>query len=138
MSSSLQWFWCLFMRLCLPLNSWGILHCPFFQLYWNALYETLESLLWINLFLYFSSLQPVRDTREKQVQLWKELIIDYCRAQKVFLIGLEEDFPLFSNSVIESKFLSYGMLEISSIGWMSILWGDFLAFNSFIWIFRVH
>ncbi|KAG2309878.1 hypothetical protein Bca52824_029626 [Brassica carinata] len=35
-------------------------------------------------------LQPVRDTREKQIQLWKELI----------LIGVE-DSPLFSNSAID-------------------------------------
>lgn len=49
------------------------------------------------------SLQPVRDTREKQVQLWKELILDYCRSQKIFIIGLDEDFPLFTNPVIESE-----------------------------------
>ncbi|KAF3447699.1 hypothetical protein FNV43_RR08402 [Rhamnella rubrinervis] len=49
----------------------------------------------------FFSLQPVRDTREKQVQLWKELILDYCRTQKIFIVGLEEEFPLFSNPVIE-------------------------------------
>lgn len=45
----------------------------------------------------------MRDTREKQVQLWRELILDYCRTQKVFVIALEEEFPLFSNPVIESK-----------------------------------
>uniref|UniRef100_A0A2P2K677 ESCRT-II complex subunit VPS25 n=1 Tax=Rhizophora mucronata TaxID=61149 RepID=A0A2P2K677_RHIMU len=50
---------------------------------------------------FFFSLQPVRDTREKQVQLWKELIVDYCKTQKIFVVGLEEDFPLFSNPVIE-------------------------------------
>jgi len=49
----------------------------------------------------YFTLQPVRDTREKQVQVWKELIIDYCRTQKIFVIGLEEEFPLFSNPVIE-------------------------------------
>ena len=49
------------------------------------------------------SLQPVRETREKQVQLWKELILDYCRSQKMYIISLEEDFPLFSNPKIESK-----------------------------------
>ncbi|CAH2060736.1 unnamed protein product, partial [Thlaspi arvense] len=47
------------------------------------------------------SLQHVRDTREKQIQLWEELIFDYCKTQKVFLIGVEEDFPLFSNSSID-------------------------------------
>ncbi|KAL3610207.1 hypothetical protein D5086_001227, partial [Populus alba] len=49
----------------------------------------------------YFTLQPVRDTREKQVQLWKELILDYCRTQKIFVIGLEEEFPLFSNHLIE-------------------------------------
>ncbi|KAI7726768.1 hypothetical protein M8C21_028281 [Ambrosia artemisiifolia] len=49
----------------------------------------------------YFTLQPVRETKEKQVQLWKELIIDYCRTQKIFIIGLEEDFPLFSNPAIE-------------------------------------
>jgi hypothetical protein len=29
------------------------------------------------------SLQPVRDTRERQVALWKEFILDFCRAHKV-------------------------------------------------------
>lgn len=48
------------------------------------------------------SLQPVKETREKQVQVWKQLLLDYCRSQKIFVIGLEEDFPLFSNPVIES------------------------------------
>lgn len=50
-------------------------------------------------------LQPVRDTREKQIQLWKELVLEFCRSQKIFIISLEEDFPLFSNPTIESKFL---------------------------------
>eukprot|EP00262_Sarcandra_glabra_P009400 TRINITY_DN2375_c0_g1_i1.p1 TRINITY_DN2375_c0_g1~~TRINITY_DN2375_c0_g1_i1.p1 ORF type:complete len:180 (-),score=22.88 TRINITY_DN2375_c0_g1_i1:319-858(-) len=49
----------------------------------------------------YFTLQPVRDTREKQVQLWKELIIDYCKTQKIFIIGLEDEFPLFTNLVIE-------------------------------------
>ncbi|CAI9095231.1 OLC1v1031126C1 [Oldenlandia corymbosa var. corymbosa] len=49
----------------------------------------------------YFTLQPVRETREKQIQLWKELIIEYCRAQRIFFIGLEEDFPLFSNPAIE-------------------------------------
>ncbi|KAK1286496.1 Vacuolar protein sorting-associated protein 25 [Acorus calamus] len=51
----------------------------------------------------YFTLQPVRETREKQVQLWKELILDYCRTLKVFTIGLEEDFPLFSNPEIQVR-----------------------------------
>ncbi|KAJ6808962.1 vacuolar protein sorting-associated protein 25 [Iris pallida] len=49
----------------------------------------------------YFTLQPVRETREKQVQLWKELILDYCRSQKIFIIGREEEFALFSNKEIE-------------------------------------
>lgn len=49
----------------------------------------------------YFTLQPVRETREKQVQLWKELILEFCKNQKIFIIGLEEEFPLFSNSEIE-------------------------------------
>ncbi|XP_058777513.1 vacuolar protein sorting-associated protein 25 [Vicia villosa] len=49
----------------------------------------------------YFTLQPVRDTREKQIQLWKELIIDYCKTQKVFVIAIEDEFPLFTNTVIE-------------------------------------
>ncbi|XP_074283427.1 vacuolar protein sorting-associated protein 25-like [Silene latifolia] len=49
----------------------------------------------------YFTLQPVRETREKQIQLWKELIVEFCKTQKIFVITLEEDFPLFSNSIIE-------------------------------------
>ncbi|KAK7367020.1 hypothetical protein VNO80_09026 [Phaseolus coccineus] len=49
----------------------------------------------------YFTLQPVRDTREKQIQLWKELILDYCKSQKTFVIAIEEEFPLFTNHVIE-------------------------------------
>lgn len=49
----------------------------------------------------YFTLQPVRDTREKQIQLWKELILEFCRIQKIFVITLEDDFPLFSNPTIE-------------------------------------
>lgn len=49
----------------------------------------------------YFTLQPVRETREKQIQLWKELILEYCKTQKIFVVSLEEDFSLFSNPVIE-------------------------------------
>uniref|UniRef100_K3ZTH5 Vacuolar protein sorting-associated protein 25 n=1 Tax=Setaria italica TaxID=4555 RepID=K3ZTH5_SETIT len=55
--------------------------------------------------------KPVRETREKQVQLWKDLILDYCRSQKIHTISLEEDFPLFSNPKIERS-LSHEAKEV--------------------------
>ncbi|CAA6673989.1 unnamed protein product [Spirodela intermedia] len=58
----------------------------------------------------YFTLQPVRETREKQIQLWKELILDYCRSQKIFIIGMEEEFPLFVNPVIDRS-LSYESRE---------------------------
>ncbi len=49
-------------------------------------------------------LQPVRDTREKQVELWKQLILKYCKHHKYFVVDLEEgDFPLFANANIDRK-----------------------------------
>ncbi|XP_072955101.1 vacuolar protein sorting-associated protein 25 [Typha angustifolia] len=59
----------------------------------------------------YFTLQPVRETREKQVQLWKELILDYCKSQKIFIVGLQDDFPLFSNPVIERS-LSHEAKEV--------------------------
>ncbi|KAG6513810.1 vacuolar protein sorting-associated protein 25-like [Zingiber officinale] len=59
----------------------------------------------------FFTLQPVKETRDNQVKLWKELILGYCRSQRTFVIGLEEDFPLFSNPVIERS-LSHEAREV--------------------------
>ncbi|XP_026382764.1 vacuolar protein sorting-associated protein 25 isoform X2 [Papaver somniferum] len=71
----------------------------------------------------YFTLQPVRDTREKQVQLWKELILDYCRNQKIFVIGIEEEFPLFTNQVIE-RFLSHEAKETFLSALVSEEWMD--------------
>lgn len=51
----------------------------------------------------YFTLQPVRDTRERQVQLWKDLILRYCKHSRAFAINLDEDFPLFSNASIQRK-----------------------------------
>ncbi|XP_052183712.1 vacuolar protein sorting-associated protein 25-like [Diospyros lotus] len=59
----------------------------------------------------YFTLQPVKDTREKQIQLWKELVVDFCRAQNIFIIELENDFPLFTNPVIERS-LSHEAREV--------------------------
>ncbi|KAJ4962162.1 hypothetical protein NE237_022101 [Protea cynaroides] len=66
----------------------------------------------------YFTLQPLKDTQQKQVQLWKELILDYCRTQKIFVIGLEDDFPLFSNSAIERS-LSHEARDIFLSGLVS-------------------
>ena len=41
------------------------------------------------------------DTRRKQVEMWTELILQYCRHQKLFVVSLEEPFALFQNPAIE-------------------------------------
>eukprot|EP00850_Spirogloea_muscicola_P012246 SM000078S22105 [mRNA] locus=s78:463025:464677:- [translate_table: standard] len=51
----------------------------------------------------YFTLQPVKDTREKQIQLWKELILQYCKQQKIFRVNLDEEFPLFVNQAIDRK-----------------------------------
>ena len=68
-------------------------------------------IFWHLNFFNYCSLQPVKDTREKQIQLWKELILEYCRTHKIFVVGLDEDFPLFSNQVIESENYSCGFVS---------------------------
>uniref|UniRef100_A0A0D9WJY1 ESCRT-II complex subunit VPS25 n=1 Tax=Leersia perrieri TaxID=77586 RepID=A0A0D9WJY1_9ORYZ len=49
----------------------------------------------------FFTLQPVRATSEMQMRVWKELILDYCRSQRIYIISLDQDFPLFCNPAIE-------------------------------------
>jgi hypothetical protein len=46
-------------------------------------------------------LQPVADTRRKQVTMWTELIMSYCRHHQLFVVSLEEPFALFQNAAIE-------------------------------------
>ncbi|TVU20470.1 hypothetical protein EJB05_36678, partial [Eragrostis curvula] len=49
----------------------------------------------------YFTLQPVGATREVQVRVWKQLILDYCQSQRIYIVSLDDDFPLFSNPVIE-------------------------------------
>mmetsp|Transcript_16688 Transcript_16688/g.23013 ORF Transcript_16688/g.23013 Transcript_16688/m.23013 type:complete len:178 (+) Transcript_16688:186-719(+) len=51
----------------------------------------------------YFTLQPVTDTQEKQKQLWTDLIIQYCKHHKIYVVNLEEDFPLFENAAIQRK-----------------------------------
>ncbi|CAG9764743.1 unnamed protein product [Ceutorhynchus assimilis] len=53
----------------------------------------------------FFTLQPHAETRAKQVQAWKSLILDYCKKCKLYLIDVREasNIPLFNNSGINRK-----------------------------------
>ena len=44
-------------------------------------------------------LQPVADTRSKQLQMWQTLIVDWHRAHRQFTMALD-DWPLFENASI--------------------------------------
>lgn len=53
----------------------------------------------------YFTLQPVLDTQEKQKELWRELILKYCRFHKVFVLccDTEDELPLFNNKQINRR-----------------------------------
>ncbi|XP_066144068.1 vacuolar protein-sorting-associated protein 25 isoform X1 [Euwallacea fornicatus] len=53
----------------------------------------------------FFTLQPHPETRSKQVQAWKALILDYCKRCKLYLIDVREasNISLFNNTTINRK-----------------------------------
>lgn len=53
----------------------------------------------------FFTLQPNSNTKTKQIDAWKTLILDYHKAQKKYLLDITEaqSSPLFSNKAIERK-----------------------------------
>ncbi|CAK0782296.1 hypothetical protein CVIRNUC_005622 [Coccomyxa viridis] len=53
----------------------------------------------------YFTLQPVKETREKQVELWTELILRYCRQSRTFVLSSDtsDDSPLFYNRKIERR-----------------------------------
>ncbi|PNH03248.1 Vacuolar protein sorting-associated protein 25 [Tetrabaena socialis] len=48
-------------------------------------------------------LQPVKETRDKQVSLWCSLILSYCQHTKSYVIDTQGDSPLFVNDSINRK-----------------------------------
>jgi len=48
-------------------------------------------------------LQPIKETRDKQIALWTSLILSYCKHQKVFILSASEDIPLFHNRDINRR-----------------------------------
>uniref|UniRef100_A0A7S0NBG2 ESCRT-II complex subunit VPS25 n=1 Tax=Pyramimonas obovata TaxID=1411642 RepID=A0A7S0NBG2_9CHLO len=51
----------------------------------------------------YFTLQPVTDTLAKQKQLWKDLILQYCKHFKIYLVNKDDDTPLFNNQSIQRK-----------------------------------
>lgn len=52
----------------------------------------------------FFTLQPVKETKDKQVGLWCSLILAYCQHHKAFVLDVSDDAsPLFNNSSINRK-----------------------------------
>mmetsp|Transcript_21634 Transcript_21634/g.38564 ORF Transcript_21634/g.38564 Transcript_21634/m.38564 type:complete len:176 (-) Transcript_21634:86-613(-) len=53
----------------------------------------------------YFTLQPVAETREKQISLWHDLILSYCKRHKIYVIpsNAAENFPLFENKDISRR-----------------------------------
>ncbi|KAF5833980.1 ESCRT-II complex subunit-domain-containing protein [Dunaliella salina] len=51
----------------------------------------------------YFTLQPVKDTRERQSGLWGQLILDYCRKHKIYVINTGAEFPPFHNPAINRR-----------------------------------
>lgn len=58
-------------------------------------------------------IQPNSETRKKQLDAWRTLLLDYCRTQKVCIIDVREGdcLPVFNNAAISSKFINYFMFN---------------------------
>ncbi len=61
----------------------------------------------------FFTLQPVAATREKQLTLWKELILKYHMEKNISTMTLAE-FPYFENKRIERRLDSNGITTVMS------------------------
>lgn len=71
----------------------------------------------------YFTLQPVPETQQKQKELWRSLIIAYCRHCRVFYVGMEDDFPPFANASINSKSALFLSIElIHSLSLFFCLW----------------
>ena len=65
-----------------------------------------------NLFnLFFVRLQPVAETREKQLRLWKELIMDYCAKSHIYQIN-PATFSYFRNEAIDRQLSPEGVKAV--------------------------
>ena len=56
----------------------------------------------------FFTIQPVLETREKQLLLWKTIIINYCQYSKINHIN-PTNFPMFKNSLLNRELSNEGI-----------------------------
>ncbi|EGG17860.1 vacuolar protein sorting 25 [Cavenderia fasciculata] len=77
----------------------------------------------------FFTIQPVLNTRKKQLEMWIDLVLSYCRYNKVYEIDINEyikkDHKLFYNEKINrrlsnesTKIIFEEMIEIGNGEWL--------------------
>jgi hypothetical protein len=62
-------------------------------------------------FLILSRIQPVQITRQKQLDLWKDLLLEYHMKRNIHSMTLAE-FPYFENQTINRKLNREGILAV--------------------------
>ncbi|XP_065559626.1 vacuolar protein-sorting-associated protein 25-like [Artemia franciscana] len=62
----------------------------------------------------FFTLQPNEDTRNKQLEAWRNLALEYCKANKQFILDINEAYscPLFNNKSINRKLSEEGIRTV--------------------------
>jgi ESCRT-II complex subunit VPS25 len=73
------------------------------------------------------TLQPVKATREKQLKLWCDLVLSYCKHYKIFKLSVTEcaTWSLFVNTSIDRK-LSVDAIEKVLSRLVSMGYGEWL------------
>ncbi|GLC41451.1 hypothetical protein PLESTB_001010200 [Pleodorina starrii] len=51
----------------------------------------------------YFTLQPVKETRDKQIALWCSLILGYCQHTKTYVLDVQAESRLFANDSINRK-----------------------------------
>jgi len=77
---------------------------PFFTYKYLSLIENFGLLSMVC----FCRIQPVTETRDKQLKLWKDLILRYCMQSKIYRIN-PTTFPYFKNPSIDRELSTEGM-----------------------------
>ncbi|XP_054257977.1 vacuolar protein-sorting-associated protein 25 [Macrosteles quadrilineatus] len=62
----------------------------------------------------FFTIQPNEETRKKQLDAWKSLVLEYHRSEKLYVLDLREaeTSPLFNNASISRKLSTEGILIV--------------------------